>query len=52
MRNRLCRIDNSSIVDAKPNESATVVGNHPLAVVKYACGHTEFVRHDELFNDA
>jgi hypothetical protein len=43
-----CRYDGSPIAHVERNANRSVVGNHPLAVVRYQCGHWQFVRHDEL----
>jgi hypothetical protein len=44
----MCRIDQSAVKAITPDANRSIVGNHPLAIVRYECGHWEFVRHDRL----
>lgn len=43
-----CRTCHTAVASVEHDASRSIVGNHPLALVKYICGHTEFVRHDAL----
>lgn len=45
---RACRVDGNTVTSIERDANRSIVGNHPLAVVRYSCGHWEFVRHDEL----
>jgi hypothetical protein len=44
----VCRYHGASIASVEHDANRSIVGNHPLAVVRYECGHWEFVRHDKL----
>jgi hypothetical protein len=44
----MCRIDQSAVKAITPDANRSIVGNHPLAIVRYECGPWEFVRHDRL----
>lgn len=48
MSDRVCRVDGSAVVHVDRGANRSIVGSHPLAVVRYACGHWEYVRHDVM----
>jgi hypothetical protein len=48
MKRQVCRVDATPVASIERNANRSIVGNHPLAVVRYDCGHWEFVRHDAM----
>ena len=45
---RRCRVHNAPVAYITHNASVSIVGNHPLALVRYNCNHQEFVREDKV----
>lgn len=43
-----CRYHDAPVQSVQMDANRSIVGNHPLAIVRYSCGHWEFVKHSEL----
>ncbi|QGJ93858.1 hypothetical protein SEA_HANNACONDA_219 [Mycobacterium phage Hannaconda] len=41
-----CRVHGAPVESVEHDANRSIVGNHPLNLVRYACGHMEYVRQD------
>ncbi|AIE57732.1 hypothetical protein PBI_LUCKY2013_226 [Mycobacterium phage Lucky2013] len=41
-----CRVHGAPVESVEHDANRSIAGNHPLNLVRYACGHMEYVRQD------